>query len=98
MLRALLSHWLHFHRSAARFVPRLRDCVDPPARLTGLERRDCATRCPFAYRYYQMGLMTENELARYYRAELALAPRGASGRPSRNLREKPVCHIRRPPG
>jgi hypothetical protein len=74
MLRALLSR-LHFNWWVASVVLRLPDCVDSTARLTELERRDCATRCPFAYRYYQEGLMTERELARYYRTELALATR-----------------------
>jgi hypothetical protein len=75
MLRAVLSHWLHFHWWAASVVLRLRDCVDSTVQLTKLQRSDCAIRCPFAYRQYQKGLMTEKELARYYRTELALAPR-----------------------
>ena len=75
MLRALLWHWLHFHLGAASVVFRLLDRADPTVPLTEDERRDCATRCPFACRYYQMGLMTENELAHYYRAELSLVPR-----------------------
>jgi hypothetical protein len=58
-LAALLRQWLGERPKAPR--------------LTRAELQDCKRRCPFAYRHYVNGELTESELARYYRGARKLS-------------------------